>query len=185
MGFSLRLAGATRCTGSAGSPRTCAPPPPSGSPSRSSRASAPRPDQTSSGLARTCREQGRAQDRVRPPQLTVLLLQLGHPGGFAGGDPGAVATVDLGLADSVAQRLRVDPELFSYAAECSGPRGGVVAGSWQASRVIRVARSRSSSGYFHDADMACTLPVGSEPPPDPGRFTPPAGEGGLHARREP
>ncbi len=47
--------------------------------------------------------------RVSPPQLAVLLLQLGQPGCVIGRGPGSVTFVDLGLRDPVAQHLRVDP----------------------------------------------------------------------------
>lgn len=66
------------------------------------------------------------------------------PRPLVAGCAGALAAVDLGPDHPIPQRLRVDPHLFA------DPRQHLarIAGSRRASPAIRVARSRSSSGYF-------------------------------------
>ena len=63
------------------------------------------------------------------------------------------APVDLGLDDPAAQRLGVDAQLLADPLQ----RPDRVAGSRRASTAIRVARSRSSSGYFLGAAMTLIL----------------------------
>jgi hypothetical protein len=70
----------------------------------------------------------RPQDRIRPTQLAVLLLQLSQAGCVGGGRPGSVAGIDLGLGDPVAQGVGVDAELAGDALHRPGAGGGVAAG---------------------------------------------------------
>src|SRR3954468_22399743 len=55
------------------------------------------------------------EDLVRAAQLGVLPAQPLQLGGLVGADPGALAGVDLGLADPFTQRLRgTDAEFLGY-----------------------------------------------------------------------
>ncbi|GAP60664.1 hypothetical protein AHiyo1_42360 [Arthrobacter sp. Hiyo1] len=102
------------------------------------------------------REENRrlAKDRVRPPQLTDLTLELGEPDRVIARGPGPQPLVDLGPAHPGPQRFRIDPELLSDPAVRARPgRRSILA-----SIAIRVARSRNSTGYFRCADMGIILP---------------------------
>ena len=62
------------------------------------------------------------QDRVRPPQLPVLLLQLGDPLRVVAGRSRRLTRVDPGLLDPVPQRVRIDPELLTDQTSSPGHR---------------------------------------------------------------
>ena len=64
------------------------------------------------GRAPPRRSRRRAQDRVRPPQLPDLLLELLDPRRLSRGHPRLHPVVDLGLLDPATQRLGADPELL-------------------------------------------------------------------------
>ncbi len=52
------------------------------------------------------------QDRIRPPQLAVLPLQLHQPTPIIAGHPRLSAGIDLGLLHPTAQRVTVDAQLL-------------------------------------------------------------------------
>jgi hypothetical protein len=88
-------------------------------------------------------------------QLPALPLQLRDPLRVVGRGARPDAAVDLGLGHPVAQRLGIDAQLLAD----PGQRPGAVAGSRRASSAIRVALSRSSSGYLLGAAMTLILPA--------------------------
>src|SRR5699024_3374410 len=113
------------------------------------------------------KSRGRLQNRVRPAQLAHFFLQLSEPLGVAGRGPGSVALVDLGLHDPVPQSLGIDPELLAHTAERSRPR------RWIPSRFHGHPRGPLPT-FIGVLPRCCHTPhppVGSEPPPDPGRFS--------------
>ena len=92
-------------------------------------------------------------DRVRSAQLSHLPFELGQAGGVIGRGAWSVAPVDLGPDDPVRSVSGLMPS-------CAPIRFNApvrVAGSRRASTAIRVARSRSSSGYFLGAAMTLIL----------------------------
>ena len=96
---------------------------------------------------------GRLQDVVRTPQLADLALELGQPLRFAGRVARPDTAVDLGLTTQLRNVTGCMPS-------CSATRAiapGFVAGSARSSTAIRVARSRSSSGYFLGGAMTLIL----------------------------
>lgn len=89
----------------------------------------------------------------RSSRSSVLPFELGDALCLSAGDARSVALVDLSLLDPVAQRLGVDPE-----SPTRRKAPVLVAGSRRRSTAIRIARSRSSSGYFLGAAMTLILP---------------------------
>ena len=105
------------------------------------------------------------QDRVGPPQLADLLLQLLDAPGPLGGGAGPVAGVDPGLAHPAAQGLGIDPQLIADAPET--PPGPIRIGQGTPS-TSRIARFLSSSGYFLGAGTIPHPSLESAPPLYPG-----------------
>src|SRR5579859_777349 len=68
---------------------------------------------SSVGAGRAPRQRSRCglQDLVGSPQLADLALKLGDPLLLCGRDAWALAAVDLGMLDPIAQRLGPNPEL--------------------------------------------------------------------------
>src|SRR5699024_917012 len=106
--------------------------------------------------------------------LTYFLLQLDQALGLAGRGPGTVPLVNLGLHDPIPQSLGIDPELLAHTTERARPR------RWIQSRLNSHPRG-SLPKLVRVLPRCCHAPhppVESEPPPDPGRFTPPTPHGG-------
>ena len=89
-----------------------------------------------------------------PPQLAHLPLQLSGPLAVLAGGPRPGAAVDLGPLDPDAQRLGMDAQLVGDPADRALDALRDPAGP----TAIRVARSRSPSGYFLGTLMTVTLP---------------------------
>src|SRR5699024_11292643 len=68
------------------------------------------------------------QDRVGPPQLSHLTLQLSKALGLVGAGTGAISGVDLGLDHPVAQGLAVDAQLIAHTCDGTAAAGRVPAG---------------------------------------------------------
>jgi hypothetical protein len=62
------------------------------------------------------------QDRIRPPQLTVLPLQLHQPTPIITRHPRPGAGIDLGLLHPAAQRIPVDTQLLPNPTTRAGHR---------------------------------------------------------------
>ena len=96
---------------------------------------------------------GRLQDRVRPPQLTVLLLQLLEPPRLVTRDPRTGPRIDLDLLDPAPQLVAVMPSCcptLLHAPVTETSTSGSASRSW----TRRIARPLISSGYFFGAGMA-------------------------------
>lgn len=116
-----------------------------------------------------CRSRRGHQDRVGAAQSPVLPFELRDPFRVAPGGSGPVTGVDLRTLAPGAQSLGVDAELLGDPLDRPGRGGRIPVGL----TAIRVARSRSSSGYFVELRPVC----------DAVRPQKPCGSGVTHSRQ--
>src|SRR5690606_13977041 len=91
------------------------------------------------------------QDRISAAQLAILAFQLGNSGGLIGRGARPGAGIDLGLLD---QPRRVSELIPSWSPTRRQMFLPLLPGSALASSTSRIARSRSSLGYFRGAAIA-------------------------------
>ena len=102
--------------------------------------------------SRAKKRRGRQQDLVGPLQLPDLRLELLDPRGVVGRRPGRSPGIDLGLLAPAAQRVRRSPRPAARSARTAAfndSSGSSLTGL----ATSRIARSRSSCGYFLGAGM--------------------------------
>jgi hypothetical protein len=143
----------------------------------------------SGGRAPPEENRGGLEDLVGPAQLAVLPLELLHLFSFLGRQAAALTAVDLGLADSLADGLRADAEVFRHLPD--GPVALALLGGrleHEPDRALFQLRWipplewEGGVVWCHDSMIL----QGMESPPKPVRFSlPPGAQAGRKPRGNP